>query len=80
MLLSASVLFHFIDLEKDFICSIQCGASHSMAISKRMGKVYTWGKNSQGQCGRGKKDHGQALILNDLLSIKAIRKMYIVQL
>ena len=36
------------------ITSVQCGASHSLALSDR-GVVYSWGKNSQGQCGVGTK-------------------------
>lgn len=43
----------YVDLDKEAIGSIHCGASHSMAITRRSGRVYTWGKNSQGQCGRG---------------------------
>ena len=35
-----------------FIVSVQCGASHSLALSST-GSVYTWGKNTQGQCGTG---------------------------
>lgn len=31
---------------------IQCGASHSLALSVE-GRLYSWGKNTQGQCGRG---------------------------
>lgn len=34
------------------IVRVQCGASHSLALT-RQGRVYTWGKNSQGQCGLG---------------------------
>ena len=34
------------------IVAVQCGASHSLALSSK-GKVYTWGKNTQGQCGTG---------------------------
>ena len=35
--------------------SIQCGACHSLALTKS-GSVYSWGKNSQGQCGLGHAD------------------------
>lgn len=34
------------------IVSVQCGASHSSALSQS-GLVYGWGKNTQGQCGNG---------------------------
>ena len=37
------------------ITRIQCGASHSLAITAE-GRLYTWGKNSQGQCGLGHTD------------------------
>jgi alpha-tubulin suppressor-like RCC1 family protein len=42
-----------VDLAGEVIQSVHCGASHSMAVVKRTGRVYTWGKNTQGQCGRG---------------------------
>lgn len=34
------------------IAAVQCGASHSSALSVT-GKIFSWGKNSQGQCGNG---------------------------
>lgn len=34
------------------ITAVQCGASHSMALTDA-GKIYSWGKNTQGQCGHG---------------------------
>eukprot|EP01031_Cornospumella_fuschlensis_P031544 gene31544-38125_t len=34
------------------IVALQCGASHSLALTDK-GQVYSWGKNSQGQCGHG---------------------------
>ena len=37
------------------IVSIECGACHSLALSKE-GNMYIWGKNSQGQCGLGHQD------------------------
>ena len=41
-----------VELDGHDIQSVCCGASHSMALT-RTGKLYAWGKNSQGQCGRG---------------------------
>jgi alpha-tubulin suppressor-like RCC1 family protein len=41
------------ELVHEYVESVYCGASHSMAVVRRSGRVYTWGKNSQGQCGRG---------------------------
>lgn len=41
------------ELLHEYVESVYCGASHSMAVVRRSGRVYTWGKNSQGQCGRG---------------------------
>jgi alpha-tubulin suppressor-like RCC1 family protein len=34
------------------ITAVMCGASHSMALTSS-GRVYSWGKNTQGQCGTG---------------------------
>lgn len=34
------------------IIKVQCGASHSLALTSS-GQMYSWGKNSQGQCGLG---------------------------
>jgi alpha-tubulin suppressor-like RCC1 family protein len=34
------------------VIRVQCGASHSLALT-RQGRVFSWGKNSQGQCGIG---------------------------
>jgi alpha-tubulin suppressor-like RCC1 family protein len=39
-------------LHHEVITAIQCGASHSLVLTNQ-GKVYSWGKNSQGQCGLG---------------------------
>lgn len=41
-----------VELDGHDVVSVSCGASHSMARTKS-GRLYTWGKNSQGQCGRG---------------------------
>jgi len=53
-------------LQHETIAAVQCGASHSMALTTA-GKVYSWGKNTQGQCG-----HGNA---EDQLKPAAIRKL-----
>lgn len=45
---------------------MQCGASHSLALS-RTGRVYSWGKNSQGQCGLGHIDECLIPTLNKTL-------------
>lgn len=39
-------------LENEVVTQVQCGASHSLAVTDT-GKLYSWGKNSQGQCGIG---------------------------
>ncbi|KAH9159076.1 hypothetical protein LEN26_002534 [Aphanomyces euteiches] len=43
-----------IDRDRDnaSIVAVFCGASHSLAINQQ-GRLYTWGKNNQGQCGHG---------------------------
>lgn len=43
---------------------VYCGASHSLALGID-GRVYTWGKNNQGQCG-----HGHT---NDQLSVEEVK-------
>jgi alpha-tubulin suppressor-like RCC1 family protein len=53
-------------LQHEYITAVQCGASHSMALT-RGGKVYSWGKNTQGQCGHGN--------VEDQLKPTAIRKL-----
>jgi alpha-tubulin suppressor-like RCC1 family protein len=40
------------ELDGQEVCAVSCGASHSMALT-RAGRLFSWGKNSQGQCGRG---------------------------
>jgi alpha-tubulin suppressor-like RCC1 family protein len=42
-------------LDHEQISAVQCGASHSMALTSA-GRVYSWGKNTQGQCGHGSVD------------------------
>lgn len=39
-------------LAHEKVVSVQCGASHSLALTDA-GTIYTWGKNTQGQCGVG---------------------------
>ena len=39
-------------LDHEVVTTVQCGASHSLAVSAT-GKLYCWGKNSVGQCGKG---------------------------
>jgi len=39
-------------LQHESIVSVRCGASHSVVLTQH-GKVYSWGKNTQGQCGHG---------------------------
>lgn len=50
-----------VELDGHQIISVSCGASHSMALSKS-GRLYTWGKNSQGQCGRGGGSNGEDVL------------------
>ena len=42
-------------LNNEVVVSVQCGASHSLALTEA-GSVYSWGKNTQGQCGHGTAD------------------------
>jgi hypothetical protein len=39
-------------LGDEIISNVICGASHSLALTSK-GQIYTWGKNTQGQCGHG---------------------------
>lgn len=39
-------------LQHEVIVSVRCGASHSLVLTQQ-GRVYSWGKNTQGQCGHG---------------------------
>jgi alpha-tubulin suppressor-like RCC1 family protein len=39
-------------LLQERICAVVCGASHSLCLTKQ-GSIYSWGKNSAGQCGSG---------------------------
>jgi alpha-tubulin suppressor-like RCC1 family protein len=42
-------------LSNEKIKTVQCGASHSLALTID-GKIYSWGKNTQGQCGIGNNE------------------------
>lgn len=62
------------NLSHESIISVQCGASHSLALSGK-GQVYSWGKNTQGQCGHGN--------LDDVLKPQMIKRLsdhFVVQL
>ena len=37
------------------ICGVACGAAHSLAVAAH-GPAYAWGKNAEGQCGRGHRE------------------------
>ena len=63
------------DLLEEVVISVQCGASHSMAITKKNGRVYMWGKNSQGQCGKGNLEDVQRPSLNTTLQGEVVVKM-----
>jgi RCC1 and BTB domain-containing protein len=63
------------DLVGEVIGSVQCGASHSMAITKKNGNVYIWGKNSQGQCGKGNLEDIQRPSFNATLQSETVVKM-----
>ncbi|XP_028264079.1 probable E3 ubiquitin-protein ligase HERC4 [Parambassis ranga] len=39
------------------VCQVACGSQHSVALTKG-GQVYTWGKDSRGQLGLGKRKSG----------------------
>ena len=55
----------------DVIAAVQCGASHSLALSAS-GRVYTWGKNTQGQCGTGHLGEVLMPLLNRALVLERI--------
>lgn len=42
------------DLDHEIV-AVQCGACHSLALSRK-GHIFSWGKNTQGQCGLGHLD------------------------
>jgi E3 ubiquitin-protein ligase HERC2 len=42
-------------LTEETITAVTCGASHSLALTQK-GWIYSWGKNTQGQCGHGHLD------------------------
>ena len=42
-------------LADEVVIAVQAGASHSLALTEA-GVLYSWGKNSQGQCGVGSTD------------------------
>lgn len=63
------------DLLGEIITSVQCGASHSMAITKKNGNVYMWGKNSQGQCGKGNLEDVSRPSFNGTLQAETVVKM-----
>jgi alpha-tubulin suppressor-like RCC1 family protein len=53
-------------LQHEVVAAVQCGASHSMALTAA-GKVYSWGKNTQGQCGHGNaEDHTKPQMIRKL--------------
>jgi E3 ubiquitin-protein ligase HERC2 len=58
-------------LSGELIAAVQCGASHSLAVSAT-GKVYCWGKNTQGQCGVGHLDELSKPTLNKTLSSEKV--------
>jgi alpha-tubulin suppressor-like RCC1 family protein len=53
------------------IKTIQCGACHSLALTTS-GTLYTWGKNTQGQCGLGVAEDVLSPTLNKILSNSTI--------
>jgi len=42
------------------ICSVSCGAYHTLAIARQGTQVWVWGSNIQGQLGVGKPDDAEA--------------------
>lgn len=53
--------------------SVQCGASHSLALTAK-GQVYSWGKNTQGQCGHGNnEDSLKPNLVKKLLDIEIVQ-------
>ncbi|ETW05793.1 hypothetical protein H310_03477 [Aphanomyces invadans] len=51
---SAPMKVSFVEAKTDTwsMGAVFCGASHTLAITTQ-GRLYTWGKNNQGQCGHG---------------------------
>ena len=47
------MFLYYVAISHEQVALVQCGASHSLAVTVT-GKLYAWGKNSQGQCGVGK--------------------------
>uniref|UniRef100_A0A4W6EGB5 Uncharacterized protein n=1 Tax=Lates calcarifer TaxID=8187 RepID=A0A4W6EGB5_LATCA len=59
------------------VCQVACGSQHSVALTKD-GQVYTWGLDSRGQLGLGKRrpgvsspQHLQSLSATPLVQISA---------
>jgi alpha-tubulin suppressor-like RCC1 family protein len=53
-------------LQHEVVTAVQCGASHSMALTNA-GRVYSWGKNTQGQCGHGNsEDHSKPALIHKI--------------
>ena len=61
-------------LKSSFVHSVQAGASHSLALTDKA-ELYSWGKNSQGQCGVG---NNEDLLLPALVSFKEEVKVVVV--
>eukprot|EP01037_Dinobryon_pediforme_P025329 gene25329-27437_t len=55
------------ELSGEVITAVQCGASHSLALTDK-GKVFSWGKNTQGQCGHASNE--------DVLRPQVIKKLF----
>ena len=52
---------HFSFISRDFfpgqkIIKMSCGSSHTIALTDK-GTVYSWGSNSNGRLGQGKKEN-----------------------
>lgn len=64
-----------VGLANEVVISVQCGASHSLALTER-GHVYSWGKNTQGQCGHGNTED---VIKPTLIKKLSVGDIYITQ-
>ena len=65
------------DLDGCDIMKVCCGASHSLALS-RSSKLFAWGRNAQGQCGRGGSEDILRPIINTSLKDEILIQVFLI--
>jgi alpha-tubulin suppressor-like RCC1 family protein len=61
-----------LDLDGFVVTSVCCGASHSLVITQN-GRLFAWGKNAQGQCGRNGGEDVLRPIMNTTIKDELIQ-------